>query len=154
LKESIRCPRCGEIIEKYKNPFPTVDIIIIYEEEGVERGVVLIYRKNPPRAWALPGGFVDYGESLEDAAVREAREETGIEIKDLIQFHTYSDPERDPRHHSISTVFIARGNGPYRAKDDAESIGIFPFNEIPEEMAFDHRRILSEYLEKRRGQSP
>jgi len=154
LKEYIRCPHCGGIVEKYRNPFPTVDIIIEYQEDADEKGIVLIYRKNPPKAWALPGGFVDYGESLEDAAIREAREETGIQITGLKQFRTYSDPGRDPRIHAISTVFIAKGKGSYRARDDAESINVFPLNGIPEDLAFDHSRILKEYIEERKGQIP
>src|SRR5712692_4564121 len=93
--------------QERKNPLPTVDIII----EIAGRGIVLIERKNPPHGWALPGGFVDYGESLEHAAVREAKEETSLEVKLIEQFHGYLDPKRDPRHHTISTVFIATAEG-------------------------------------------
>ena len=90
----------------YKNPIPTVDIII-----ELESGIVFIKRANPPFGWALPGGYVDYGESLEEAACREALEETGLKIELLGQFHTYSDPLRDTRQHNISTVFIAKAEG-------------------------------------------
>jgi ADP-ribose pyrophosphatase YjhB (NUDIX family) len=97
-----------------RNPIPTVDIIIEYKG-----GIILIKRKNPPEGWALPGGFVDYGESLETAAFREAKEETGLNIKLIRQFHTYSDPKRDSRHHTITTVYIAKAKGIAIAGDDA-----------------------------------
>ncbi|RUM42633.1 MAG: NUDIX hydrolase, partial [Desulfocapsa sp.] len=101
----MRCPHCNETIEVYKNPVPTVDIIIEVGEK-----IVLIKRKNPPHGWALPGGFVDYGESYETAAAREAEEETGLAVHNLQQFRTYSDPNRDPRQHTASTIFIAQAD--------------------------------------------
>jgi ADP-ribose pyrophosphatase YjhB (NUDIX family) len=125
-----------------KHPYPTVDIII-----EIGGGILLIKRKNPPFGWALPGGFVDYGESLEDAAVREAKEETGLDIKLLSQFHTYSDPDRDKRMHTISTVFIAKADGEPKSGDDAKDLLIFQKDSLPEEMAFDHRRILNDYIQ-------
>jgi len=139
---TIRCPHCQNEVEIYRNPIPTVDIIIEIESKGI----VLIKRKNPPHGWALPGGFVDYGESLEEAAVREAKEETDLDVKLIEQFHTYSDPKRDPRHHSISTVYIARTKGIPYAKDDAIEIGIFNESNLPDEIAFDHRSILKDYF--------
>ncbi len=141
-KRTIRCSRCQNEIEIYQNPIPTVDIII----EIASKGIVLIRRKNPPYGWAIPGGFVDYGESLEEAARREAGEETNLDVKSLRQFHTYSDPRRDPRHHSISTVYIAEGVGLLQAKDDAAEIGIFNGSNLPDEIAFDHRLILADYF--------
>ncbi len=126
----------------YQNPVPAVDLII--EIEG--QGWVLIERRNPPPGWALPGGFVEVGESLEQAAVREAREEICLEVELLGQFHTYSDPARDPRMHCISTVFVARAEGTPKAEDDAKSVAVFPKDRLPEVMAFDHRKILEDYL--------
>lgn len=126
---------------KHRNPFPTVDIII-----EINGGVVLIKRKNPPYGWALPGGFVDYGESLEQAAMREAKEETGLNIKLIRQFHAYSDPSRDPRHHTITVVYIASAQGKPRGKDDAVEANIFTRTDLPESIAFDHRQILEDYF--------
>jgi len=143
--KTIRCSHCQNEIEVYQNPIPTVDIIIEIESKGI----VLIKRKNPPHGWALPGGFVDYGESLEEAAVREAKEETDLDVKLTEQFHTYSDPKRDPRHHSISIVYIAKTKGIPQAKDDAIEIGIFNESNLPDEIAFDHRSILKDYFKSR-----
>ncbi len=145
-KRTIQCPKCRNEIEIYKNPIPTVDIIIEIESKGI----VLIKRKNPPYGWALPGGFVDYGESLEEAAVREAKEETDLDVKLIGQFHTYSDPKRDPRHHSISTVYIAKAKGTPQARDDAVEIGIFNETNLPDAIAFDHRSILRDYFKSRK----
>ena len=144
-KTSVRCPKCKNEVEVYRNPIPTVDIIIEIESKGI----VLIKRKNPPYGWALPGGFVDYGESLEEAAVREAEEETDLDVKLIEQFHTYSDPKRDPRHHSISTVYIAKAKGIPQAKDDAAEIGIFNDSNLPDEIAFDHHSILKDYFKSK-----
>lgn len=144
-KRTIQCPKCGNEIEIYKNPIPTVDIIIEIESKGM----VLIKRKNPPYGWALPGGFVDYGESLEEAAVREAKEETDLDVRLIGQFHTYSDPKRDPRHHSISTVYVAKANGVPQAKDDAIEIGIFNETNLPDAIAFDHHFILKDYFKSK-----
>jgi len=137
-----RCANCGAETESYRNPLPTVDIII--EVEG--RGIVLIKRKNPPLGWAIPGGFVDYGESLEDAAMREAKEESGLDVTLIRQLHTYSRPDRDPRHHAISTVFIARAAGTPVAADDAAEIGLFTRYHLPHPIVFDHREILEDYF--------
>ena len=150
-KKKILCPRCGAEIYRYSNPFPTVDVIIEVGREDGEKGIVLIFRKNEPKAWALPGGFVDYGETLEQAAVREAREETGLEVESVKQFHTYSDPRRDPRQHNISTVFTATAKGIPRAGDDAGVVRVFREEHLPWPLAFDHEQILRDYFEKKRS---
>ncbi len=126
-----------------RNPIPTVDIIIELENGAI----VLIERANPPYGWALPGGYVDYGESLESAAVREAREETSLDIELIGQFHTYSDPGRDARQHNISTVFLARADGVPKAASDARAVGIFSsMDSLPTPLAFDHATILNDYF--------
>ena len=141
MKDSLKCPSCGATAMRYQNPFPTVDIII-----RVNGGIVLIERKNPPYGWALPGGFVDYGESLETAALREAREETSLDVRLISQLGAYSDPARDPRHHTISVVFIAEADGMPVAADDALSADIFTSDNLPDNMAFDHRKICMDYF--------
>jgi len=133
-----------------KGPYTTVDAII-----EVDDGIVLIKRSNPPFGFALPGGFVDYNESLEDAVRREMKEETDLELEDLRQFHTYSEPGRDPRFHTVCTVFLAKGNGKPKAGDDAASLKVVKFNEIEKlDFAFDHKRILSDYLKYKKGENP
>jgi 8-oxo-dGTP diphosphatase len=133
----------------YKNPTPTVDCII---ELAGER-IVLIRRANPPVGWALPGGFVDEGEPLHAAAVREAREETGLDVELVEQFFTYSDPQRDPRKHTVSTVYIGRARGEPQGADDAAEARAFPLDALPEPLCFDHGTILSDYRTyKRTGQ--
>jgi len=134
------------IIHKLQNgPFVTVDSII-----EVEKGIVIIERSNPPFGWALPGGFVDYGESLEEAVKREAKEETGLDITDIKQFHTYSNPKRDPRFHTIGTVFIAKAKGTPKAGDDAQGLKVISLKDVDKyDFAFDHKEILSDYLKTR-----
>jgi ADP-ribose pyrophosphatase YjhB (NUDIX family) len=155
MKEELVCPHCGRPVERYRNPLPTVDIIIEMRPEGRDSctprrnpGIVLIKRKNAPFGWAIPGGFVDYGESLESAAVREAAEETSLEVKLRCQLGAYSDPGRDPRFHTISVVFVASAAGEPRAADDAGEIGVFYRDTLPADLAFDHARILSDYFQK------
>ncbi|MBL6977536.1 MAG: NUDIX hydrolase [Desulfobacteraceae bacterium] len=146
MKDELLCPNCGKVVEKYRNPFPTVDIII---ETGKQKGgIVLIKRKNPPFGWALPGGFVDYGESLESAAKREAEEETSMKVELLYQLGAYSDPSRDPRHHTISVVFVGRATGMPKAADDAIDVGIFDRLSLPDPLAFDHKEILRDYFKR------
>ncbi|MDP2927587.1 MAG: NUDIX hydrolase [Candidatus Omnitrophota bacterium] len=123
-------------------PYVTVDVIIELPE-----GIVIIKRSNPPFGWALPGGFVDYAESLEDAVIREAKEETDLDLTQAKQFHTYSDPERDPRFHTIGTVFIAKAKGTPKAGDDAVDIKVIKISQIEKlKFAFDHKKILQDYL--------
>lgn len=136
----MKCPDCGLTLDVYRNPVPTVDIII-----EVAGGIVLILRKNPPYGWALPGGFVDYGESLETAAIREAKEETCLDVSLIRQLHTYSDPCRDARLHTISTVFVASAIGTPVAADDAEQVAVFTHSSLPP-LVFDHQQILEDYF--------
>jgi ADP-ribose pyrophosphatase YjhB (NUDIX family) len=135
----MKCPHCNSEIPCHRNPVPTVDIIIEIDDR-----IVLIERKNPPYGWALPGGFVDYGESYEAAALREAFEETGLEVAELRQFRTYSEPDRDPRQHNASTVFIGKACGSPNAGDDAARAGLFGRDNLPQ-LAFDHAKILADY---------
>ena len=141
MKTALVCPRCGNAVQVYRNPIPTVDIIIRIGDE-----IILIKRRNPPHGWALPGGFIDYGESAESAALREAEEETSLQVADLKQFKVYSDPGRDPRHHTLTVVFTARGEGVPHASDDAAEIGFFTKTNLPDPMAFDHARILADFF--------
>jgi ADP-ribose pyrophosphatase YjhB (NUDIX family) len=139
------CPNCGHTWQR-RNPLLTVDIII--EMESIPGSIVLVRRRNEPLGWALPGGFVDYGETVEAAAAREALEETGLKVRDLWQLHTYSDPSRDPRGHMVSVVFTARAGGTPRGGDDAREAGVFSPDSLPEDIVFDHRAIIDDYLSK------
>jgi 8-oxo-dGTP diphosphatase len=127
-------------------PAPTVDVII----EIGHGSIVLIERKAEPHGWALPGGFIDEGERAETAARREAREETGLDVELLELFNVYSDPRRDPRRHTISTVYIARGTGEPRGGDDAARAATFREEALPAPLAFDHAQILADYFRYRR----
>jgi 8-oxo-dGTP diphosphatase len=138
--EYLACPDCGAKVKSYLNPIPAVDIII-----EVRGGIVLIERKNEPHGWALPGGFVDYGETLEQTAVRETQEETSLAIHNLRLLGCYSDPQRDPRQHTISTVYVARGEGTPRADDDAADLRVFPLSSLPTPLCFDHQKIIDDY---------
>ena len=131
---------------EYRNPKPTVDVIV----ELAGEKVVLIRRKNPPHGWALPGGFVDEGESLEHAAVREAKEELSVDVTLTEQLFTYSDPKRDPRQHTISTVFLARTEGQPQGADDAAEARSFSLDALPQPLCFDHAQILADYRAYRR----
>ncbi|MBF0474639.1 MAG: NUDIX hydrolase [Deltaproteobacteria bacterium] len=142
MSQTVNCPSCGAEVMTYRNPIPTVDIII----EVTPGRFVLIQRANPPYGWALPGGYVDYGESLEAAAVREAFEETGLRVKLMRQLGAYSDPKRDPRQHNISIVFVASASGVPQAGDDAKDLGIFTETTLPIDLAFDHAQILADYF--------
>jgi 8-oxo-dGTP diphosphatase len=141
----LACPACGAKVKEYLNPLPTVDVIIELAE-----GIVLIERRNEPLGWAIPGGFVDYGESLESAALRESLEETSLQVSDLRLLGCYSDPARDSRSHNISTVYVARGTGTPKAGDDAAGLAVFPIGSLPQPLCFDHGKILSDYLKRKR----
>ena len=127
----------------HRGPKLAVDCIILLDGK-----VLLIHRRNPPHGWALPGGFVEYGETVEDAVRREMKEEIGLELQGLRQFLVYSDPTRDPRGHVVSVVFTARGVGKPAAGDDADRCRLIDLSEIPQtEIAFDHSKILREFKE-------
>jgi 8-oxo-dGTP diphosphatase len=131
-----------------RNPSPATDIIIEMVDRP-HRPIVLIERLNPPYGWAIPGGFVDPGESVETAAVREALEETGLSVELVEQMLVYSDPKRDSRQHIISVVFIATASGEPQAGDDAKNLALFDPWTIPTNLCFDHDRILRDYLQYR-----
>ena len=134
----------------YQNPVPTVDVII--ETAGK---IVLVRRRNPPPGWAIPGGFVDVGENVRDAAVREALEETGLRVTLTALLGVYSEPGRDPRQHTISTVFVGTAEGSPRGMDDAAEAALFSEDDLPSPVAFDHARILADYFRfKRTGERP
>lgn len=133
--------------EKHRNPLLTVDIII-----EMDAAIILIERMNPPHGWALPGGFVDYGESLEAAARREALEETSLVVTLEEQFQAYSDPARDPRHHSVTAVFIAKAAGSPKADDDAKNLGMFTRSNLPHPIVFDHAGIIDDYFRYKSGE--
>ncbi len=121
-------------------PLLTVDALILYKGK-----LVLVKRKNPPFKdnFALPGGFVEIGETVEEAAAREAKEETGLDIEIIKLLGVYSEPSRDPRGHTVSVCFLARGSGNLKAGSDAKEAGLFGLNEIPE-LAFDHNKIIED----------
>ena len=121
---------------------PAVAVDVIIEYQG---GIVLIERKNPPYGWALPGGFVDVGEPLEIAAVREAKEETSLDVTLHELLYIYGKPTRDTRGHTISPVYIGRGSGTLRAADDAGKAAVFSPQNLPDPLAFDHREIINDY---------
>ena len=146
-KRKIICHKCKSEIQIYANPFPTVDIIIEIHNRYKFEGIVLIERKNEPYDWAIPGGFVDYGECVEDAAIREAKEETHLDVELDYLLGVYSNPDRDPRFHTISTVFVAKAKGLPVAGDDAKSLAVFNLKNIPDKLAFDHRTIIDDYIE-------
>ena len=127
-----------------KRPWLAVDAIINFDS-----GIVLVKRKNPPYGWALPGGFVEYGETVEEAVVREVREETGLDLQKIELLGVYSDPERDPRGHTVSVCFSAEGTGKLQAASDAAAVKLYELDALPE-LAFDHRQIIDDYISDKR----
>jgi AmmeMemoRadiSam system protein A len=137
-------------MDRPRNPFPTVDVVV-----ETPKGIVLVERAKEPRGWALPGGFIDYGEPAEDAARREVREETGLQVELTDLLGVYSDPERDPRQHNLSVVYVGRAQGTPVGADDAAHAALFDPERLPELLCFDHGRILDDYRRLRRsGQRP
>lgn len=129
-------------------PLLAADIIIVMVDRP-EHPIVLIQRRNPPFGWALPGGFVDVGERLEQAAVREALEETNLHVTLTALLGCYSVPQRDPRGHTVSAVYVAEARGDPQARDDARQAALFTLNGLPEPLAFDHGMILEDYRQFR-----
>ena len=126
-------------------PLLAADAIIeLADRSG--RPIVLIERLNPPHGWAIPGGFVDIGERVEVAAVREAQEETGLAVTLLALLGIYSDPARDPRGHTVTAVYVAEASGQPQALDDARALQVFAPDALPPELAFDHATVLADYL--------
>jgi 8-oxo-dGTP diphosphatase len=132
----------------YRNPSPTADIIIELIDRP-ERPIILVERQNEPFGWAIPGGFIDEGETVEQAARREALEETGLEVSLVELLGVYSDPERDPRKHTMSVVYIATATGAAIAGDDAKALQLFSPSDLPHPLCFDHAQILQDYLHYR-----
>ena len=128
-----------------KTPLLAVDVITRLTDHNNQ--ILLIERKNPPHGWALPGGFVDVGERLEQAAVREAKEETGLDVQLVTLLGIYSDPQRDPRGHTVTPVYIADAPGDPVAADDAQNVQIIDANEIAFQLAFDHALIIQDYCQ-------
>lgn len=144
MGDRLHCPACGFELDAWKQPHLAADVLI---EDDAGR-VLLIRRRNPPHGWAIPGGFVDYGETLEEAARREMREETGLDVELLDQFHTYSDPARDPRHHTVTIVFHGRRRDEKAlpiAGDDALEARFFPLEALPTPLVFDHPIVLHDF---------
>lgn len=152
MKKSIPCPRCGVEVGTYRNPFPTADVIIYHPD----RGIVLVKRGHEPLGMALPGGFVDEGETVEQAAVREMREETGLDVELMGILGVYSNPERDTRFHTMTTTFVGKVADPdaLRAGDDAAEAAFYPLDSLPAPLCFDHARAVEHFRHYLAGRRP
>ena len=145
MKKEIKCPKCGASIWEYANPKPTVDSVIYHPDKGV----VIIKRKNIPHGYALPGGFIDEGEQAENAAIRETLEETGLRVRLKGLLGVYSRPDRDPRSHTMSSVYVCETDNPeeLKAGDDAGEAAFYPLDKLPEPIVFDHAKIIDDFRE-------
>ena len=143
--KKVKCSECGFEWETWNNPIPTVDALIEIYNDNKYQGIVLIERLNFPFGWAIPGGFMEYGETAETTCIREAKEETGLDVEIIGLLGFYSDPARDPRHHTVTAVYICRASGKPVAGDDAGNADIFSINDIPSNMAFDHKKVIDDY---------
>lgn len=136
-------------MKEIKTPYVAVDAILRLWEGNHFKGLVIIERLYPPYGYALPGGFVEIGESVETAILREIKEETSLEARIRSLFGVYSDPQRDPRFHVVSIVFVCDAEGTPKAGDDAKKVRVFKLEELPlDSMSFDHGRILMDYLKR------
>lgn len=145
MKKTVVCPHCGHPYSTWRNPSPTVDVVI----HDPDRGVVIIKRANEPHGYALPGGFIDEGEQAEAAGLREMKEETGLDVELEGLLGVYSRPDRDPRQHTLSTVFVGKARNPeaLQAGDDAAQAAWYQLDELPSPIVFDHAQILSDFAE-------
>lgn len=152
MEHALHCPACGATVISYRNPAPTTDVVIY--EPG--RGIVLVERANEPWGFALPGGFIDEGESAEHAAVREMREETSLDVELTGLLGVYSRPDRDPRQHTMSVVFTgrARNADAICAGDDAKAAAFYPLDSLPSPIAFDHANIIEDFCSTLHGKRP
>lgn len=148
----VLCPECGAVVSKYRNPFPTADVII-YEPS---RGIVLVRRGKEPLGMAIPGGFVEEGESVEHAALREMKEETGLDIVLDGILGVYSRPDRDPRFHTMTVTFVGHTDDPDRltAGDDAAGAAFYPLDALPLPLCFDHDRAIQDFKKYLKGLRP
>ncbi|MBQ9536484.1 MAG: NUDIX hydrolase [Desulfovibrionaceae bacterium] len=148
--KEVRCPKCGQTYQVYANPTPTADVII-YEPEY---GVVFVERRNIPLGYALPGGFIDEGEMAETAAKREMLEETGLEVELIGLLGVYSNPKRDPRLHTLTTVYVGRAKdvSKLQAGDDAKSAAFYALDALPTPLVFDHAKIMEDFCAYLDGQ--
>lgn len=152
MSNPILCPVCGAVVSKYRNPFPTADVIIYHPD----RGIVLVERGHAPLGMALPGGFVEEGETVEQAAVREMQEETGLSVELQGILGVYSDPRRDPRFHTMTITFVGKVADPdaIRAGDDAAQAAFYPLDRLPGPLCFDHARAVEHFRQYLGGQRP